>query len=153
MKKSSKKILMYNKYGPVECDGCGKLIEHGEQYLFDNKTYEALCEKCMNEDEIDTIRDEWGELHRRGKMNLEKVIKEAVKEALNYYDVVGYLLPDGSPICKICFEESGETDEELTPIFVGSEWDYYPICEICGEVIDNVTLTEEGQKYEDVSYS
>ena len=38
-------------------------------------------------------------------------------------------------------------DEEAYPIFADSEWDYFPVCDKCGEVHDYVTLTEDGRAF------
>lgn len=37
---------------------------------------------------------------------------------------------------------------EAHPIFADSEWDYYPTCDVCGEVHKYVTLTDEGVMFE-----
>ena len=55
------------------------------------------------------------------------------------YDVVGYTR-DGAAYCPGCAPDP----ENMDPIFVGSEWDYYPTCDTCGGVIDEVGLTIEG---------
>ncbi len=48
------------------------------------------------------------------------------------YDVVGYA-GDGSVYCTDCAGDGA-------PIFAGSEWDYAPACDACGELLDVVVL-------------
>lgn len=59
------------------------------------------------------------------------------------YDVVGYTR-DGAAYCTGCAPDP----EHMDPIFVGSEWDCYPVCDKCGGVIDEVGLTSYGQGQE-----
>ena len=59
---------------------------------------------------------------------------------MNACDVVGYA-EDGSVYCTDCASEGN-------PVFADSEWDYFPTCDGCGEKITDVSLTEEGIKYE-----
>ncbi len=83
------------------------------------------------------------------------------KEALNAADVVGYTTADGGVLCERCAEKAAEEigdeayneygeldDSEFYPIFADSEWDSYPVCDSCGEIIDDVKLTSEGYEYE-----
>lgn len=62
-------------------------------------------------------------------------------DLMKSYDVVGYV-----DDCYIFCTDCG--DSTMEPIFAGSEWDYYPVCEECGREID-VILTEDGIKYEE----
>jgi hypothetical protein len=59
------------------------------------------------------------------------------------YDVVGYTR-DGAAYCTGCAPDP----EHMDPIFCGSEWDSYPVCDKCGGVIDEVGLTGDGLEYE-----
>ena len=60
------------------------------------------------------------------------------------YDIVGWTSPDGYALCT----DHGSDDGELQPIFADSEWDYYPICDVCGSSIGDVNLTSDGREYE-----
>ena len=57
------------------------------------------------------------------------------------FDVVGYAI-DCNIYCPGCSDAEVRRDGD--PIFVGSEWDYYPVCDECGGEIDEVDLTEDG---------
>ena len=57
-----------------------------------------------------------------------------------HFDAVTY---DGSVYCCKCLESA---TEGVYPIFADSEWDSYPVCDICGQVHDYVKLTEYGQR-------
>lgn len=62
------------------------------------------------------------------------------------YDFGAYVMPDGFVLCIECISHSGETPRQMEeaggyPIFVGSEWDCYPICDSCGERQEYVSLT------------
>ena len=62
------------------------------------------------------------------------------------YDVVGYAdTENGAAYCVDCGDE-----ETMEPIFAGSEWDSYPVCDNCGETIEDVNLTLEGQAQQDL---
>ena len=64
---------------------------------------------------------------------------------MNAADVVGYTR-DGAAYCTGCAPDP----ENMDPIFVGSEWDYYPTCDTCGGVIDEVGLTCHWQEQENI---
>ena len=64
---------------------------------------------------------------------------------MNAADVVGYIDHDS---CTVFCVGCAPVPEDLDPIFVGSEWDHYPVCDSCGGVIDEVGLTDEGRAYE-----
>lgn len=52
---------------------------------------------------------------------------------------------DGDIYCTGCLPEGVSiNDEEVSPIFAGSEWDYIPDCCVCGCEHDYVSLTQEG---------
>ena len=54
---------------------------------------------------------------------------------------------DGCVYCVECIPEGVDLkSEEVQPIFAGSEWDVYPVCDECGEEHTYVALTEEGRK-------
>jgi hypothetical protein len=62
------------------------------------------------------------------------------------YDAVTY---DGVVYCTECLPEGISSEsEECFPVFADSEWDYYPVCDACGQVHDYVSLTAYGEKYE-----
>ena len=58
------------------------------------------------------------------------------------YEAVAY---DGDVYCLGCLPE-GVNEDDAYPIFADSEWDYYPVCCVCGGVHDYVNLTLYGQK-------
>jgi hypothetical protein len=60
------------------------------------------------------------------------------------FDVVGYTDGDGGVYCPGCAADP----ENMNPIFVDSEWDYYPTCDACQGVIDEVGLTCYGYEQE-----
>jgi hypothetical protein len=62
------------------------------------------------------------------------------------YDVVGYTDENAGTYCPGCAADP----ENMHPIFVGSEWDYYPVCDSCGGVIDEVGLTCYGREQENL---
>jgi len=48
---------------------------------------------------------------------------------------------DGDVYCIECLPEGVNVeDDDVYPIFAGSEWDYPPVCRKCGEVHDYVSL-------------
>lgn len=53
----------------------------------------------------------------------------------DYYAVIY----DGEIYCVECLPENID-EEDIDPIFVGSEWDYIPSCCECNELHDYVTL-------------
>jgi len=60
------------------------------------------------------------------------------------YEVVGYADTDaGCCYCTDCGDP-----RMMEPIFANSEWDRYPVCDNCGEKIEDVCLTDEGRKNE-----
>jgi len=54
------------------------------------------------------------------------------------YDYEAYT-HDCSVYCIGCVPPDAE-DDELHPIFADSEWDSYPICDACGNILDYVML-------------
>lgn len=51
----------------------------------------------------------------------------------------------GSVYCVDCLPEGITPDSEgVFPIFASSEWDYYPVCDVCFREHDYVTLTQVG---------
>lgn len=67
------------------------------------------------------------------------------------FDFRAYTTENGSVVCCDCagkLTEQEEKDKGYLPIFAGSEWDYYPCCDICGAEQDYVTLTEDGERFE-----
>jgi hypothetical protein len=61
------------------------------------------------------------------------------------YDVLGYTFP-GYAVCLDCHlkvEHECGVEDSCYPIFADSEWDYIPACDICGEAIEGVRITEE----------
>lgn len=50
------------------------------------------------------------------------------------------VIVNDSIICTYCAEEKGVDIDQSSPIFLDSEWDYYPSCEICGIVIGNINF-------------
>lgn len=59
-----------------------------------------------------------------------------------FYDGVTY---EGACYCLDCLKNIGiKTDYiGVIPIFAGSEWDSYPVCDICGKLFDYVSLINE----------
>jgi hypothetical protein len=54
------------------------------------------------------------------------------------YEAVAY---NGAVYCTGCLPEGVKlSDEEVSPIFADSEWDYAPVCDKCGTVHDYVTV-------------
>jgi hypothetical protein len=62
------------------------------------------------------------------------------------YDYDAVIL-DGDVYCVDCLPDD-VPPEDITPIFADSEWDYYPSCDKCGSLHEYVSLTNEGQRYE-----
>ncbi len=65
---------------------------------------------------------------------------------MHIFDFEAYTMPDGSVLCLPCharLREEGYDEEEGFPLFVGSECDCYPTCDVCGEKQDYVMLTYE----------
>jgi hypothetical protein len=61
------------------------------------------------------------------------------------YDFFAYAF-DGAVYCAEHLPSSISADSpEVTPVFVSSEWDYYPSCDSCGKVFDYVSLTDYGR--------
>lgn len=60
--------------------------------------------------------------------------------------VVGYTY-NAAEFCPDCFNGDPE-DEEVGVIFASSEMDRYPVCDHCGEKIEDVALTTDGLAYE-----
>lgn len=56
------------------------------------------------------------------------------------YDAVIW---EGDIRCTECLPKDIDVeDESISPIFAGSEWDYYPVCAVCGCVHEYITLLE-----------
>jgi hypothetical protein len=61
---------------------------------------------------------------------------------MNSNDVVGYYPPDsGYVLCPL--HGNDKTDQ---PIFADSEWDSFPACDVCKDMLD-VALTTDGIEY------
>jgi hypothetical protein len=76
--------------------------------------------------------------------------------AFDYYAVVY----DGDIYCTECLPDDVDTDDTdmhgnsvCNPIFAGSEWDYVPVCAVCGEVHDYVTIIKYPPHIEEGSTS
>jgi hypothetical protein len=64
------------------------------------------------------------------------------------YDVVGYAI-DGAVYCEHCAGKWTKEERDASgPVFADSEWDGYPVCDECMEMITDVGLTTEGIKIE-----
>ena len=66
------------------------------------------------------------------------------------WEYEGYTTKDGGVICCDCTGKLSEDEENkfgYMPIFADSEWDYYPVCDICLCELDYVGLTSYGMKY------
>lgn len=62
---------------------------------------------------------------------------------MNYYNVVGYVDTENcTEYCESC------GNNEMEPIFAGTEMDRYPVCEECGTIISDITLTSHGVENE-----
>lgn len=57
------------------------------------------------------------------------------------YNVVGYAY-NGDIYCPDCGSEFSE--EEKTPIFADTEFDFIPVCAECGTELEDYSLTREG---------
>ena len=67
------------------------------------------------------------------------------------YDYRGYTTKNGGVICTDCTGKLTQDEEEAKgfhPIFADSEWDGYPHCDMCGQILDYTGLTQEGERYE-----
>lgn len=62
------------------------------------------------------------------------------------YTVVGYTSSSGEFICPDC-SDLRET-QDLTAVFADTEFDSYPVCDICGYKCTDITLTKDGVNYE-----
>ena len=58
------------------------------------------------------------------------------------YDIVAWVV-DGEIVCADCMNEHPDERHFASPVFAGEEFDYYPTCEWCGEVIDEVSALQE----------
>jgi hypothetical protein len=59
---------------------------------------------------------------------------------MNASDVVGYAF-DGATYCYDCRPDvSEDAEDDVSPIFAGSEWDSYPTCDTCHDSIESVEL-------------
>jgi hypothetical protein len=66
------------------------------------------------------------------------------------FDAVTY---EASVYCVNCLPSGVSVDdEEVSPIFADSEWDYYPSCDVCGERHTYMNLTTQGYKNEAAAY-
>jgi len=62
------------------------------------------------------------------------------------YDAMTY---DGAVYCTECLPDGvNPKSDEVFPIFADSEWDYYPTCDVCGYKHEYMSLTSDGEKYE-----
>lgn len=62
------------------------------------------------------------------------------------FDAVAY---DGEIYCNECLPDGEDTDhEDVSPVFADSEWDYYPTCTHCGYKHEYMSLTSDGERYE-----
>ena len=62
------------------------------------------------------------------------------------YEYEAYTTPDGSIVCTDCtgkLTSAESTNMGYSPIFAGSEWDYYPVCDICHTELVYVNLITE----------
>jgi hypothetical protein len=67
-------------------------------------------------------------------------------KSYNYY-AVAY---DASIYCVGCLPDGvGAESEDVYPIFADSEWDHYPVCDVCHTEHDYVSLTSYGRVAED----
>lgn len=66
------------------------------------------------------------------------------------YDVVGYVPPEGGYVLCPAHApaEAFTPDSPWGAVFADSEWDCFPVCDMCGERITDVSLTEDGIEYE-----
>jgi len=55
------------------------------------------------------------------------------------FEAVAY---DGAVYCVECCPVDVE-NEDVSPIFADQEWDYVPVCDVCGREHDYVILLEE----------
>jgi len=53
---------------------------------------------------------------------------------------------NGEVYCIDCLPVDPD-DPEVMPIFASDEWDFYPVCDVCGYEHDYVALTSKGLKY------
>ncbi len=69
---------------------------------------------------------------------------------MSFGEVIGYTF-DGAVYCSAdCLPDGIECmDDEVNVILEGQgEWDYVPCCDCCGALIEDVTLTIEGNRHE-----
>ena len=65
----------------------------------------------------------------------------------NEFEAVVY---DGAIYCVECLPDGVDTDdEEVSPIFAGSEWDTAPCCEHCGWVHDYMCVLNPSEEDEE----
>ena len=62
------------------------------------------------------------------------------------YEVVGYVM-DGIVTCPGCTTE--EEEKDAYPVFAGSEWEEYPVCDNCKGVIDEVSLINAERDFDE----
>jgi hypothetical protein len=59
-------------------------------------------------------------------------------KSYDYYSVIF----ENNVYCVDCLPEGIDPDNEgVMPIYSASEWDYVPVCVVCGQEQDYVTLT------------
>ena len=51
-----------------------------------------------------------------------------------------FMTGNSSIYCGDCIREKKIPIDSLLPIFADSEWDYYPVCDICGAVDENINF-------------
>ena len=61
------------------------------------------------------------------------------------FDYEAVVLDGTTVLCLDCLTVDVE-DDRVSPIFADSEWDYYPVCEGCGEKLDYMSLTDYGRE-------
>src|SRR6185437_8383245 len=64
------------------------------------------------------------------------------RRTMNAHDFEA-LVYDGAVYCESCLPDDA-SDEDTSPIFANSEWDFYPTCDKCHYEHDYVNLTSDG---------
>lgn len=57
------------------------------------------------------------------------------------YQVVGWTI-EGSVLCPNCVVDDMLDEDQTMPIFADSEWQGQPVCDVCHEPIEYVTVLE-----------
>jgi len=60
-----------------------------------------------------------------------------------------FMTGNSSIYCGDCIREKKIPIDSLLPIFADSEWDYYPVCDICGAVDENIVFLRKDVNEED----